>query len=343
MPRRSIIQQYLEENDKKVGKYSQAIDAYNAENKAKTDAYNAKASDFNAFMDQVKKGQNYAVADVGLSNAFGGYDPSNSWPEGKVPVPFTAEQAAQQDAYNTYVSQKQQELNTQWEQQRSATSGESNNFEQLQPPVYNPIGDPNAPAQPQQTYVDKTSPEGQEILKNQPVGQFAIVTGKNNEAGDLKYVNTDKKGFATDAAWMVSGVDQLGAVPQQIGPMTIGDKQKWVRNGDGTATLYSAANGYWASTGQTARIAEWKEEPPAAAAMPEQPKFNTLSLREEDELKSPTLDQPGANLAAAHNMPAKTGLVNQMSSGNSVFAERDQQKNIAESGILARVLSGQIK
>lgn len=34
-----------------------------------------------------------------------------------------------------------------------------------------------------------------------PVGQFAMITGQNNEAGDLKYVNTDDRGFAKDAGF----------------------------------------------------------------------------------------------------------------------------------------------
>jgi hypothetical protein len=339
MPRRSIIQQYLEENDKKVGKYGQAIDAYNAENKAKTDAYNAKAADFNAFMESVKKGEGYALANIGMGNMFGGYDPleeqRKSWPEGMVPAPATEDQVQAsmntQVAQSQYINQKMNEINL--------SGGD--------PSAYDFNADPNFPKAPEQQWVPEDSPEGKATLKAMSsAGQFALVTGKNNEAGDLKYGNPDERGFAADAGYLgteLPATQQL--VSQGWGSSANRQENFWLRNADGTASQYyrSGANKPWAPTGATARIAEWNEEPPAAAATPKTPDFYQMSLREEDEMKSPTLDQPGANLAAAHNMPAKTGLVNQLSSGQSVFAERDQQKNIAESGILARVLSGQLK
>ncbi|NLH94292.1 MAG: hypothetical protein GX466_08800 [Candidatus Cloacimonetes bacterium] len=369
MPRRSIIQQYLEENEKKVSKYGQAIDAYNAKNKANIDAYNAKAADFNAFMERVKAGQEYAVADIGLGNMFGGYDPNeNAKAEdmivnGQIQKPFSEEDRKLELDYHRYVMQQQQQLNTEYLQsggtdlslapQYVVPPQEIINVGGVEIPKpadpnislaeVNSSNDPDAPPRPTPSYVAADSEEGKQLLADwkKPVGQFAMITGQNNEAGDLKYVNTDDRGFAKDAGFLLSG---LPTPRPPIAGFANGTQSYWLRNNDGTATRYeSKGGGAWAAVSQPMRIAEWNEKPPAAEAMPEQPKFNTLSLREEDELKSPTLDQPGANLAAAHNMPAKTGLVNQLSSGTSVFAERDQQKNISESGILARVLSGQIK
>ena len=81
---------------------------------------------------------------------------------------------------------------------------------------------------------------------------------------------------------------------------------------------------------------------PTAPPTPEEPGFYTLSRREEQELVNPTLTGAEAALAANKGGPAKTNLADQASSGASVYAERDKEKTIEQSGILARVLSGQL-
>ncbi|MBK8359327.1 MAG: hypothetical protein IPL15_10250 [Comamonadaceae bacterium] len=165
-------------------------------------------------------------------------------------------------------------------------------------------------------------------------GQFAVVKGKD---GKIIAADTNERGFANDAGSMVNSVAELGAVPRQIGPLTVGEKQKWVRNEDGTATRYVANNGQWAPAGGPIKILGWNTPEPVqqtdAGAVPEEPKDWNPSLREKAELESPTANAAGANMAAAMGSYAKTGLMNEASRNNQSLTNSD-------TGVLNRVMQG---
>ena len=321
-----------------IAGYNANVDKMNSGNAAAVALYNQQVADFKAFQKDVEEGRAVAVADIGYGNMFGGYDPfeveRKSWPEGKVPLALTEEQQAQQQKYADYVNQKQAELTAQWQAEHTA-NGESNSFEYLSIPQYNPIGDPNAPPQVERTFVDENSPEGIAALKAaSPAGQFAIVAGKDGKIipGDL-----DEKGFAKDAGFMRNSVADLGPLPHQMGPMTVGDKQGWVRNGDGTATRYMAGPTGWYAAGPPIKILEWNKDAPVqqtdAGPVPEEPKDWNPSLRERAELDNPTANAAGANMAAAMGSYAKTGLMNEASRNNQSLTNSD-------TGVLNRVMQG---
>lgn len=131
-----------------------------------------------------------------------------------------------------------------------------------------------------------------------------------------------------------------------------------VRNKDGSATPYQATSSPSEPTpvhvplstnyAATARIGEFNVPAPTAPATPEQPEFYTMSRREQVELNNPMQTGAQATLAENRGMPAKTELANQKSTGlagaqdTSAFAERDREESIKQSGILARVLAGQL-
>jgi hypothetical protein len=167
-------------------------------------------------------------------------------------------------------------------------------------------------------------------------GQYAIVNGKDGKIipGDL-----DEKGQVKDAGFMVSGVENLGPLPQTVGPLgqTLGDSQKWVRNGDGTATRYMAGPSGWYAAGPPIKILAWDKEAPVqqtdAGAAPEAPKDWNPSLREKAELENPTANAAGANMAAAMGSYAKTGLMNEAS-------RQSQSLTNSDTGVLNRVMQG---
>lgn len=119
----------------------------------------------------------------------------------------------------------------------------------------------------------------------------------------------------------------------------------WVSDGTdaGGGTQTEATPGGWQASNYTARVMKFDTPEPTSPAAPAEPDFYTMSRREEAELVDPTATTAEATLAANKGLPVKTELANQQSSGPaSVYAERDREKTIEQSGILARVLSGQL-
>jgi hypothetical protein len=346
MPNARRVRQDAEAAARRYAEYGNLIAGYNANvdkmnsgNAAAVALYNQQVTDFKEFKKAVEEGREYAVANIGSGGQWGGLDPfeeqRKSWPEGMVPAPATPEQQAQSTAYTTYISKKQEELNAQWRQQQSATGSESNTFENPFPQVYDPASDPNAPPLPQPTWISEDSPEGRKVqMAMAQQGQFAVVKGKD---GKIIAADTNERGFANDAGSMVNSVADLGQVPQQIGPLTVGEKQKWVRNEDGTATRYVAKNGQWTPAGGPIKILGWNTPEPVqqtdAGTVPEEPKGWNPSLREKAELESPTVNAAGANMAATMGSYAKTGLMNEASRNNQSLTNSD-------TGVLNRVMQG---
>ena len=126
--------------------------------------------------------------------------------------------------------------------------------------------------------------------------------------------------------------------------MSFGERNVWLNNGDGTATRYVVYNNQWVpADGLKIRIMDFNEKPPEAGVLPVEPGYKTPSNREQKELVSPTLTGAEAELAQNQNLPAKTGLANQLSTGaGSVFSGRDKDEAIQQSGILAQVLAGKL-
>lgn len=75
---------------------------------------------------------------------------------------------------------------------------------------------------------------------------------------------------------------------------------------------------------------------------PEEPKGWNPSRRELAELQAPTVDAAGSQMATARGEGAKTGLVNEAAGRDSAFADPEDPTNLADKGILARVLGGQL-
>lgn len=390
MPRRSIIMQTLEENQKRFNSYAQAIEAYNADNKMRTDAYNQRAGNYNELVKAVKEGREYAIADLGIGafgeglrtqigimtpeqeaqqlaytnwlaeqfasgrpmlsvlndkNAPPQVDPKSiryvdAWSEegraaaakSLIKAPLTKEEVEQQRAYDEYVVQKQAEANA-----------------SAEPYIYDPLGDPNAPPKPQEKWLNPGTPEHAAALaaQEEPSGMFGVIGGKD---GGFQPMNVDKeKGEVKDAGRLV---DTLPEAPQPLGPpgsgmaeaMSFGERNVWLNNGDGTATRYVVYNNQWVpADGLKIRIMDFNEKPPEAGVLPVEPGYKTLSNREQKELVSPTLTGAEAELAQNQNLPAKTGLANQLSTGaGSVFSGRDKDEAIQQSGILAQVLAGKL-
>lgn len=391
--------QTLEENQKRFNSYAQAIDAYNADNKRRTDAYNQRAGNYNELVKAVKEGREYAIADLGIGafgeglrtqigimtpeqeaqqlaysnwlaeqlasgrpmlsvlndkNAPPQVDPKSiryvdAWSEegraaaAKSPIkaPLTEEEQKQQQAYDAYVAQKRAEAEA-----NANASGESYTFGAAN--TYDPNSDPNAPAKPQERWLSPGTPEHAAALEadKEPTGMFGVIGGKN---GEFQPMNVDKeKGRVKDAGRLVDALPEIreplggGVGPAQLARFS--ESSVWLKNGDGTATRYVAYNNQWApADGQKIRIMDFNEKPPEAGVLPAEPEFKTLSNREQKELVSPTLTGAEAELAQNQNLPAKTGLANQLSTGaGSVFSGRDKDEAIQQSGILAQVLAGKL-
>jgi hypothetical protein len=310
-----------------VANYNANVDKMNSGNTAAVNLYNQQVAEFKAFQKDVEEGRAVAVANIGMSNMFGGLDPlveqRKSWPEGMVPAPATEDQVQAsmnaQVAQSQYINQKMNEINL--------SGGD--------PSAYDFNADPNFPKAPEQQWVPEDSPEGKKtLLALSNVGQFAVVKGKDGKiiAGD-----TDQRGFSKDAGYMVNSVADLGPQPRQIGPTMIGNTQGWVRNGDGTATRYVASGGQWVPAGGPVKILAWDKEEPVqqtdVGAAPEQPKDWNPSLREKAELENPTANAAGANMAAAMGSYAKTGLMNEASRNSQSLTNSD-------TGVLNRVMQG---
>jgi hypothetical protein len=328
------------EYGKLVASYNANVDKMNSGNTAAVNLYNQQVQEFKDFQKAVEEGREYAVANIGSGNMWGGSDPiaeqRKSWPEGMVPAQLTAEeQKAEQEslmAQAQYVNQKTSKDNLAWLQ----SFGPDGPPFGAQPPAYDFNADPNYPKSTvEQRWVSEDSAEGKKtLLALSNAGQFAVVKGKD---GKIIAADTDERGFSKDAGFMVNSVAELGATPRQMGPLTAGEKQKWVRNGDGTATRYVASDGQWVPTGGSIKILAWDKEEPVqqtdVGAAPEQPKDWNPSLREKAELENPTANAAGANMAAAMGSYAKTGLMNEASRNSQSLTNSD-------TGVLNRVMQG---
>lgn len=245
MPRRSIILQELEQNEKKLTSYNQAVAGYNAEAESRNANYNNQVNEYNAFVNSVKAGQQLAVGEYapGAYTLLKGYSDSN----GVVGItPYSADKR----------------------------------------------GNP------------------------QMAGALVDKLPTDNTAGLNGVYLRNPDGTATFHSWN-SGTDLMGG------------------------TIEGAAPG-WQNTGYSARIMEFNTPAPTPPPTPAEPDFYSMSRREEQELTNPTATTAEATLAANKGLPVKTNLADQASSGASVYAERDRDQAIEQSGILARVLSGKL-
>ena len=109
---------------------------------------------------------------------------------------------------------------------------------------------------------------------------------------------------------------------------------------------YRPAYSGWVVAGAPIKIAEFNTKPPTTQGVtvptPEEPKGWNPSLREIAELRAPTVDAAGAQMATARGEGVKTGLVNEAVGRDSAFADPEDPNNLADKGILARVLGGQL-
>lgn len=188
-------------------------------------------------------------------------------------------------------------------------------------------------------------------------GGYASVHGDVGK-GIIEYTNRDEKGRPTDKGAIYSSIKEL---PETTGSVWAGvaGGVAYVRNADGTATPYQnvmtswgdeftgAPPTYeWMAAGAPLRLMEFTAQPPVQQEMttpqPEEPKGWNPSLREIDELRAPTVDAAGAQMATARGEGAKTGLVNEAAGRDSAFADPEDPTNLADKGILARVLGGQL-
>lgn len=139
-----------------------------------------------------------------------------------------------------------------------------------------------------------------------------------------------------------------------------------VRNPDGTATPYNGTTKFvqagpdyyqevsipWQATSMASqwnpvtRVAEFNTPAPTPQEVttptPEQPKAWNPSRRDLAELQAPTVDAAGAQMATARGEAANAGLVNEAVGRGSAFADPEDPNNLADKGILARVLGGQL-
>ena len=185
-------------------------------------------------------------------------------------------------------------------------------------------------------------------------GAYTLLKGYSDSNGvpGITPYSADKRGNPQMAGALV---DKLPT------DNTAGLNGVYLRNPDGTATFHKWNSGTdllggtiegaapgWQNTGYSARIMEFKTPAPTPPPTPAEPDFYSMSRREEQELVNPTATTAEATLAANKGLPVKTELVNQASTGlagaqdTSAFAERDREESIKQSGILARVLAGQI-
>lgn len=201
-----------------------------------------------------------------------------------------------------------------------------------------------------------------------PDGRWALLGSHN---GEYAWSVRDKRGDPLDAGVMYNSLAEAqGAVgnPSPFGPPT----EIWVKNPDGTATRHAAetvevanpnynpndwfgggadqpqtiTQTNWTPISAAIRIAEFNTQPPTPQSVilptPEEPKGWNPSLREIAELRAPTVDAAGAQMATARGEGAKTGLVNEAVGRDSAFADPEDPNNLADKGILARVLGGQL-
>ena len=201
-----------------------------------------------------------------------------------------------------------------------------------------------------------------------PDGRWALLGSHNGEyAWDVR----DKKGNPIDAAGMYNSLAEAQGAVGNLSPFAP-PAAIWVKNPDGTATRHVAetvevanpnynpndwfgggadqpqtiTQTQWQPTTGAIRIAEFNTPAPTPQSVslptPEEPKGWNPSLREIDELRAPTVDAAGAQMATARGEGAKIGLVNEAAGRDSAFADPEDPTNLADKGILARVLGGQL-
>ena len=293
MPRRSIILQELEQNEKKLNSYNDAVGAYNANAAAQNATYNAQVGEYNAFVESVKAGQQLAVGSngPGVYTLMKGYSDSDG-------VPGITAYSADKKGNPQMVGGLVDKL-------------------------------PDAPMGLDGVYLK--NPDGTATFHTWDAGYTPPAMGSDDPAytpypndlvfddmGNRVEPKTDNTAYPNDLIF-----DDMG---NRVIPKT------------GAATPAG-----WQKTDYTARLMEFNGTEPVKPPNPEEPDFYTMSRREEAELVNPTATTAEATLAANKGLPAKTELANQQSGGAaSVYAERDQEEAIKQSGILARVLSGQI-
>lgn len=82
---------------------------------------------------------------------------------------------------------------------------------------------------------------------------------------------------------------------------------------------------------------------PAEPAAPEPVKVPNLTTSNMAELSNPGLDQAGIAMARAQGFEGKSALKgDEMTGAGSAFADPEDPNNLAERGILARVMGGQL-
>lgn len=288
MPRRSIILQELEENEKKLTSYNQAVEGYNAETERRNANYNAAVTAFNT---HAAPGEGY---EPNYNMGFMGPG-TGLFTDGKV----YSERNRDGTWSGNFWSQPGRELT--WDE--AVAIGES----QKTPEGFSFSKMPTA------------RPEAGSFITydwNDP--NYTPITDPNNAL-------FQKDLAASQAMW---------------------DKEKAIYDAGGIMYYENAANyrdgkAYNIPAGSYEKAYRAPTQP-TAPPTPEEPGFYTLSRREEQELVNPTLTGAEAALAANKGAPAKTNLADQASSGASVYAERDKDEAIEQSGILARVLSGKL-
>ena len=264
MPNASRVRQDAEaaarryaEYGRLIALYNARVDAMNSGNAAAVALYNQQVQEFKDFQKKVESGQEYAVADVGFGNLFGGADPyENAKAEdmivnGQIQKPFNQEDQKVETAYQKYVTQQQQKLNLEYLQsggteldkapQYVVPETKTRNLGGFEVPrnadsnitvaEVNSTNDPNAPPRPTPTYVAADSEEGKKLLADwtKPVGQFAMIKGQD---GKLVAANVDQKGIK-DAGFMVDMLpDPMPTTPGGAGVGGFGGTETyWLRNG----------------------------------------------------------------------------------------------------------------
>lgn len=186
-------------------------------------------------------------------------------------------------------------------------------------------------------------------------GKWATVSGN-------QFTETNKRGVVQNSGAIYDSLEAAGDPAANGGTV-------WVKNPDGTASSYRGGHtGWgapveggpldewgqpaqtpqygWVATSGPVRVAQFNTPTPAPQEVttptPEEPKGWNPSLRELGELQAPTTDAAGAQMATARGEGAKTGLVNEAAGRDSAFADPEDPNNLADRGILARVLGGQL-
>lgn len=186
------------------------------------------------------------------------------------------------------------------------------------------------------------------LMKMAKGGKYAIFGG-TDKMGNLAY-----KG--TEASLYDKPLDNAGVYRETSGDENpdyiVRGEEHWVRNADGTATLYRPGKigtvsgwgarpiyGYLPSS-TTVKI--FPESAPTAPTIGD-PGRAPFTEKEKGLLQNPTLGPSEMNMAAAHGVVAESSLAGDVPSApSSPFANPEDPSNLKERGVLARVLGGQL-